>query len=266
MDDPKSLSRGAVERVLARAAQLQSGAGDSTRPDALSENQLIEIGTEVGLSPEHLRQAMAEERAHGERAPEPGGLMETLVGRRYITAERTVPGDPEAVLATLDRWMQNEEWLRVKRQRRDHMVWEPRNDFLGGLRRAFGGRKHSLHVATDVGATVVAVDAARSVVALTADLEAAQRAFVGQATSGLVVGAALSGALVVMGFMMAFAVAPVALIGLGSAYGARRAMERSIGRAQIALEQVLDKLERRTVDIRPPSLLQMIDSALPRLR
>jgi hypothetical protein len=266
MGDPKSLSRGAVERVLARAAQLQAGTGDNPRTDALSESQLIEIGKEVGLSPEHLRQAMAEERAHGEPTAERVTLMESFVGRRRITAERTVMGDPDSVLAALDRWLQNEEWLRVKRQRADHMVWEPRRDFLGGLRRAFAGRKHSLHAATDVSASVAGVDAVRSVVVLSADLGAAQNTYIAQATTGLLVGAAATGVLLVLSFMTAIAVAPIALIGLGSVYGARRAMERSVEHAQTALEQALDRLERRTVDTRPPSLLQMIDSALPRLR
>ena len=101
---------------------------------------------------------------------------------------------------------------------------------------------------------------------LSADLASTQRSLIGQATAGVVIGAAASGALMVMGFMTLIAVLPVALVGIGSVYGARSAMERSLERTQIALEQVLDRLERRNTDSRPPSLLQLIDSALPRLR
>jgi hypothetical protein len=266
IDDSKTpISRGALERVLARAVELQAAGGDA-RDDAMSEGQLIEIGKEVGLSADNVRQALAEERARGEPTVEPAGLLATFIGASRVSAQRTVPGAPDAVLASLDRLMQNEEWLRIKRQQRDRMVWEPRNDFLGGLRQAFAGRKHLLHKASDVAGTVAGVDASRSVVALSADLSSSQRSLIGQATAGVVIGAAASGALAVMGFMMLVAVLPAAALGLGSLYGARRAMERNLERTQDALEAVLDRLERRSTEVKPPSLLQMIDSALPRLR
>jgi len=56
----RPLDRAALERVLGRAAELQAGGADA--PETLTEAQLLEIGREVGLSPEHLRQALAEER------------------------------------------------------------------------------------------------------------------------------------------------------------------------------------------------------------
>ena len=55
-----TLDRAAMERVLARASELSSGASDG--PDGMTEAQLIEIGKEVGLSPATLQQALAEER------------------------------------------------------------------------------------------------------------------------------------------------------------------------------------------------------------
>ena len=58
----RPLDREALERVLARAAELQATEADPAEP-ALSEQQLIDVGKEVGLSPQHLRQAMAEERS-----------------------------------------------------------------------------------------------------------------------------------------------------------------------------------------------------------
>jgi hypothetical protein len=267
MSDSKTpITRGALERVLARAVELQSAGGDALDADAMSEGQLIEIGKEVGLSADNVRQALAEERARGEPHDEPGGFLANFAGVGRVNAQRTVPGAPDAVLAALDRWMQNEEWLIIKRQQRDRMVWEPRRDFLGGLRRAIAGRKHALHGATDVAGTVAGVDSTRTVVALSADLSSAQRSMVGQAVGGVMFGGLASAALSIMGFMSMISVLPLAVIGIGSAYGARRAMERSVERTQIALEAVLDRMERRSTDTRPPSLLQMIDSALPRLR
>src|SRR5881397_3624246 len=121
------VSRGALERVLARAAELQAATGDeSDTADALTEDQVLDLGKEVGLSAEHLRQALAEERVRIEPLPQSGsGLAYRLFGSTRIAAQRVVRGAPERVLATLDRWMQREEWLRVVRQRADRIVWEP---------------------------------------------------------------------------------------------------------------------------------------------
>ena len=55
-----TLERGAMERVLARASELQALGADA--PEGLTEAQLLELGKEVGISSEHLRQALAEER------------------------------------------------------------------------------------------------------------------------------------------------------------------------------------------------------------
>jgi hypothetical protein len=56
----RPLDRSSLERVLARAAELQSGPSDTG--EEFTEEQLLELGKEVGLSPQHLRQALAEER------------------------------------------------------------------------------------------------------------------------------------------------------------------------------------------------------------
>ena len=267
MDESRQpVTRGAMERVLARAAELQASSGDSLESDSMTEAQLVELGKEVGLSAEHLRQALAEERARGEEPADRDGLSAAMIGGRRVAAQRVVPGGPDEVLAALDRWMQNEEWLRVKRQQRDRMVWEPRRDLMAGLRRAFAGRSHVLHVATDIAATVVSVDSSRSLVALTADLAARRSALIIQTSAIAALSAAATGVLSLLGFMAIAAIAPVAVVTPLAVLGARRAMAGDLMRAQDALEQILDRLERRAPGPGTPSLLQMIDSALPRLR
>src|SRR5690349_17975806 len=155
MDDkPAPVSRGALERVLSRAAELQSASGDAPESDAFSEAQLIELGNEVGLSPEHLRQALAEERARGDRSATPT-FADAIFGPAEISAQRVVPGAPAVVMTSLDAWMQREEWMRVVRDRAERRVWEPRRDFLGGVRRILGGRAHQLHVAGEVAGSVL---------------------------------------------------------------------------------------------------------------
>ena len=123
---PSGLDRGALERVLARAAELQSGSGEPE--EVLSEEQILELGKEVGLSAQHLRQALAEERTRVALPPDEGGLSAKLLGGARVGASRTVPGKPRDVLEAIDVWMQRQECLQVKRQFADRIVWEARRD------------------------------------------------------------------------------------------------------------------------------------------
>ena len=265
MDRSKSLvTRGALERVLARAAELQaSSSDDSERTDALTEEQIVELGKEVGLSPENIRQALAEEqvRLTPLQGDEGWALTRSLLGPTRVAAQRTVRGTPERLLSTLDRWMQREEWLRVVRQRSDRIVWEPRPGLLANLRRFIGGKDYALTRANDIGATVVAVDKERSLVSLEADFSVLRRAMASQTIAGTVFGSAVSGVLVVLGVMGAVAVVPaIALTGL-SYGGSRRAQTHTVRRGLLTLEQILDRLERGEAE--PPSLMRLIEAAIP---
>src|SRR5215218_4808293 len=130
----RPLDRSSLERVLARAAELQSGPNDTG--EEFSEEQLLELGKEVGLSPQHLRQALAEERTRSTLPDDERGLAATLFGPSRVRAARTVHGKAPDVLAAVDAWMQRQELLIVKRYHADRIVWEPRRDFLVGLKRA----------------------------------------------------------------------------------------------------------------------------------
>src|SRR4051794_15791070 len=107
------LDRSALERVLARAAELQSVGGEAG--EGVTEEQLVELGKEVGLSAQHLRQAMAEERTRTILPSDETGMSARLFGPGHASASRTVAGRPRDVLATIDSWMQREELLQVKR-------------------------------------------------------------------------------------------------------------------------------------------------------
>ena len=257
------VTRGALERVLARAAELQAATGDEGEPsDALSEEQVLELGREVGLSAEHIRQALAEERVRIEPLPAGGaGAGQYLFGGTSVAAQRLVRGNPERVLATLDRWMQREEWLRVIRQRADRIVWEPRRGFFGSIRQLLRGRDYALYRANGISATVVRVDNEFTLVRLDADFTVLRRSMAGQTAVGTVIGGASTGALIAMGVMLPVAVAP-ALVLAGASYAtSRRTQHHALQRAQLTLEQVLDRLERG--EAQPPSLMKFIEAALP---
>jgi hypothetical protein len=261
------LGRAALDRVLARAAELQNTSSDPS--EEFSEAQLLELGKEVGIAPEHLRQALAEERTRSILESSSGGSLRWF-GSAVVTATRQVPGNAAAVLAALDTWMQREESLRVKRQLGDRITWEPRTDLVGRIRRVIGapGRHFALTIANEVAATVLAVDDRQVIVTLEADLGARRKRLLGEVGVGVVAGGFSTAACIAMGVAMAVAVAPVVLVPVVAGAAASSWLKQHASRAQLALEQVLDHAERGELN-RPPSLLDIAAAAsatLPRRR
>ena len=265
MDESKlPVTRGALERVLARAAELQGASGEDTEShDSLTESQVIDLGREVGLSPENVRQALAEERAKLTTDGTSGsGLAHQLFGPNRVTAQRVVRGTPARVLDTLDRWMQRDEWMRVIRQRADLIVWEPRRGLLSSLRRTFGGRDYALFRANDIAATAVLVDSDRTLVRLEADFTVLRRGATKQTVGGAVVGSAATAAALVMNVMIPLAILPAIVVTAAAYDQSRRTQKHATERALLTMQLLLDRLERG--DAEPPSLIRMIESALPR--
>ena len=262
------LDRGALERVLARASELQALSAEPR--EALTEAQLLELGQEVGIPTEHLRQALAEERTRV-AVPEEHGVVGAWFGPTVATASRVVRGTPPQLLALLDQWMQREELLRVRRRFTDRLTWETRRDFLGSLQASFnlGGRGYALTQASEVGATVVAVDGERVLVRLDADFSASRRRSV--VWSGVLAGGGVaSGA----GIVALASLIPDGSVLLGSAIGSvwtvlgalaasaiAAAQRRRIGRGQLSLEQILDRLEHGEMSAGRGSLLDFLTLA-----
>ena len=258
----RSLDRTALDRVLARAGELQIQSGDPGDGTAeLTEEQLVELGREVGLSPQHLRQAIAEERTRV-AVPDEGGVVASWFGPASVSASRTVRGTSERVLAATDRWMQREECLQVKRRFSDRITWEASRDFLGRIKRGFnlGGRGYALTRADEVGGTVVAVDDGRVLVRLDATLQTSRSrvaTWTGIAVGGVVASAVgvvalaafMGGSLLVAGLTGSV----WTLAGGAAGIGLSRAHRRQLARMQLALEQILDQLEHG--EQAPPSLL-----------
>ena len=262
------LDRAALERVLARATELQARLADT--PDELTEKQHLELGGEVGIPAEHMRQALAEERTRVV-LPEETGVVGSWFGSTMASASRVVPGTPAEVLSQIDSWMQKQELLRVRRRIGDRLTWEARRDFVGSMQASFnlGGRPYALTPASEVGATVVAVDGTRVLVRLDADFAPSRVRNVRWAgvTAGLGV---TSGASVVAlaslsaepGAMVIGAIVGsiwTALAGLGATTIAR-AQRRKVSRAQLALEQILDRLEHGEIRSVKSTLLDFLSS------
>ena len=264
MDRSKAVvGRAALERVLARAAELQDASGDETeRPETLTEAQVEELAREVGLAPQHVRQALAEERARIQPIAVSGmGVGYQLFGVDRVGAQRVVRGKPERVLASLDRWMQRDEGLKVMRQRPDFIIWEPSRGIFESVRRVFGSGDYALVRANDVSATVVPVDEEFTLVRMEATFGSLRSEMGSRTILGTVFGAAGSGVALVLGVMAPVAVIPGVVVSAASYYSARRTHQHATHRAALSLEQALDRLERG--ESTQPSLLRMIESALP---
>jgi hypothetical protein len=247
----QSLDRNALERILKRAGELQVSAADPA--EEMTEEQLIALGQEVGITPQHLRQAIAEERTRPALPDEPG-FTDRWIGPRTVSARRVIRGTREQLLARLDEWMRREECLQVKRRLADRIVWEPRRDFLGNIKRGLnlGGRSYNLMRTHDVAATAVTIDATSTLVQIDADLRPARAARVrgggAIATTGTLAGVSVLGIGVALGLaiplipLVAIAAVPVAA-GTGIGIRVARNFRDTAERVQLSLEQALDTIE-----------------------
>lgn len=264
MDNSKlPVTRAALERVLARAAELQGAAADDAEVhESLTEGQVVELGKEVGLSPQVIRQALAEERAQLRPVEPADGFGARMLAPRRVSAQRLVRGTPTRILGVLDRWMQRDQLMRVIRQRSDMIVWEPSRGFVSNVRRAFGNSDYALNRANDITATAVEVEDGQCLVRIEADFSDLRDAVAKQTVVSTVVGGAAATVAIVLNVMVPVAVLPIVVFGAGGFEQARRSHKHAAERGLLTLQLLLDRIERGETE--PPSLIRMIESALPR--
>ncbi|HEU5465389.1 MAG TPA: hypothetical protein VFU75_00765 [Gemmatimonadales bacterium] len=239
------ITREALDRIIQRAAELQTGERDIG--DGLTEAEVVKLGGEVGIPARYLQQALLEERTRT-AVTEATGTLAWLFGPGQIWVERVVPGSRADVEQSLTRWMEDEELLQVKRRFADRMSWEPRVGAFASIQRVFstGGRGYALARAEEIHAQVTQLEPGFCHVRLGAVVANLRRRRVagGSAIGGT--GALMTGAMMVVGAFGVFALAPLAvLVPVGIAFA--RAHGRENERVQVSLEQVLDRLERSEI-------------------
>ena len=253
---PATIDRASVDRILARALELQSTT-TSDPEGQLTESQLVALAKEVGLDPINLRQALAEERTRVAVMPDERGVLATLYGGAAVSAQRTVRGTPAQVLKAVDEWMQRQEGLVPQRYFTERIVWEARTDLIAAVRRTVSGRDQALARATCVGATAIGIDEGRVLVRLDAQL-GGHRAMMAKQNAALTGAAVIAGGVLAVLSFPVFIIAAPAAVALPLGFAAARAShDRTVTRAQLALEQVLDRLERGEAG-RPPTLMSML--------
>jgi hypothetical protein len=246
------ISQEALERIIKRAAELQAGEHDAG--EGLTSNEVLALGKDVGIPDRYLRQAMLEEQTR--TAPEVAtGTWAWLTGPRSIVAHRVVPGDRAAVERALSRWMTEEELLQPKRHYADRTSWEPKAGAFASIQRALaGGRRYSLARAGEISAQVVQLEPGFCLVRLEADVRQQRAKRISGATVMTVVGWGLTGAVALIAPPLALAQAIMLVPGVGMTVGGAMVARTYRGaneRTQIALEQILDRLERGEIRAAP---------------
>lgn len=260
------IDRAALERIIQRAAELQTGERDIG--DQMSPEDVLALGKEVGIPDRYLRQAMLEEQTRAPAAREPG-FLDQAVGPAEVAAQRVVQGNPEPVELRLLGWMEDHELLAIQRQQPGRVTWEPLRGMQVAFRRSaavLGSAKRPfmLSKAEGVAATITALEPGYSHVALSATARGLRTsALVGGALASIGGGAAATAVLAVMSPYLWVALAPLPLaFGLG--YLVSRQYRPVAERLQLGLERALDHLERG--EIKPahalpagrPSLMALI--------
>lgn len=242
---PERIDRDALERIIQRAAELQ--AGNREIGDAMTPEEVIALGKDVGIPEGHLRQAMLEERTRTGIIP-PSGLLDRWTGSPECAANRVVGGSVEDVEEALIRWMADEETLTLQRHTAGRLTWEPLKDFQAQMRRAFRSKQRPFMLvkADHVAAALSPLEPGYVHVALTATARKTRGAWAGGASAIAATGLAATGVLATLAAPLLIALVPVFLAApLGFAVG--RQYRRVPERLQLGLERILDQLERGTI-------------------
>jgi hypothetical protein len=246
-DLPSRIDRAAIERIIQRATELQTGERDIA--DGLAPDEVVALGQEVGIPERYLKQAMLEERSRLD-LPASRGILDRLFGASTVTAQRVVRGDPDRIAERLANWISDEELLMIQRKQPGRLTWEPLHGIAVALRRSSaalrGNRTFMLSRAQLVTASIAALEPGYTQVVLSADLRPARGALIGGVGTIAASGAAATAVLAVMSpfWWVAFAPLPVSLV-LG--WAVSRRFRPVAARTLLGLERALDHLERGEV-------------------
>jgi len=258
------ISREAIERIIQHAAELQASERDIG--DSMSRSELLALGKEVGIPERCLVQALLDEETRPATQPATRGVLDWLAGTESLAVARVVPGDRPTVERALASWLEREELLQIKRRFPDVTTWEPKAGAFASLQRALGagGKRFTLARAGEIAASVTPLETGFCHVRLVADVTPERRRRLvtagGLLAAGLVFATTLGP---VLGVLTVWAYLPAVVMPFAAVAQGRRHV-RENERMQIALEQVLDRLERG--ELRPaPRLASPAAAALGRI-
>ena len=222
---PARIDRAALERIIQRAAELQTGERDIG--EELTPEQVLALGREVGI-PGSLPPAGAARGAHPRRRGAPRGRVGAdrgpgaghgpARGARHRGRRRGGAG----------RWMEEKELFCVQRQQPGRITWEPLGGVAAAVRRSTAAfSRGSAAIMLVPGrhrvATIVPLEPGWCHVTLTAETaEGAIRVRRRRAPRSRGAGAVGAGLMVVLGALLPVALLPVP-VGVGHRLRAWRA-------------------------------------------
>jgi hypothetical protein len=261
---PAPIDRAALERIIHRAAELQTA--EREIGEGLTTDEVLELGREVGIPGRYLQQAMLEERARIVGAG-PAGFLSRTVGPAEIRAQRVIRGERDAIEATLIRWMEKEELFSVQRHQPGRITWEPTGGLQAAYRRAVGAGGHSrrpimLAKADAVSGTVLELEPGYCNVALSATARKARGEVMGGSAVLVSISAIGTGLLASFGAVLPLLFVPVP-VAMGLSVFILRQYGPVVARVQLGLERALDQLEhgaraQRMLPPAPPRLLDLL--------
>lgn len=264
--DRARIDRAALDRIIQRAAELQTG--EREIGDHLTPEEVLQLGSEVGIPTKYLQQAMLEHQASNASPPQELGLVGRVVGPGEVRAQRVVQGEPESAIGFLIAWMDRNELLVVQRQQAGWASWEPLSGMQAAIRRgtaALDSRKprFMLSRAETVTATVTPLEKGYVHVTLSATLRQTRSSYLIGASVAATLGGAAAAALGLLGLGALAVAAPLVPAGLVTAV-VLKAFRPVAARVQLGLERALDHLERGGVKPgheampRGPGLLELL--------
>jgi hypothetical protein len=241
---PARIDRAALERIIRRAAELQTA--EREIGETLTQDELMSLGREVGIPVRYLQQALLEERSPL-GTPTPPGVMDRVAGPGQVSAQRVVPIDAELAEQNLVRWMERNELFCIQRQQRGRVTWEPLSGFQAAIRRSAaalgaGKRPFMLSRAATVSATFLPLESGYTHVTLVADSRKVRTEYAASGTALAGAGAASTAAMIALGALLPIALIPLPLAA-GVGYAVLRRYGPAVARIQLGLERALDALE-----------------------
>jgi len=249
---PRPLSNEQFEMVIRRAAELQARSLEDAGASGVSEEEVLRIGRELGLSAQNLHRALAEVRT--QRVEESGGLVR-FMGPATVSASRSVPGSAPEVKRRLEDHLLSREYLTVFRRLPDRTIYKRAGGIVAAIGRTTSGWFGSAPQLLKLEALEVAVEPLEegfSYVTLCTDLQRKRTEYV----AGAAVSAGAAGGVTGLALATIFA-PPLGLVGLpvmaGVYYGVRWGYSTEVREIETQLAALLDRLEHGELPARRPS-------------
>ena len=238
-----------LDLIVRRAAEIQNKRGN-TASQLLTEEEVVEIGRQVGLEPAHVRRAMAEVHAESLAPERPQGnrILDLVAGDARVEVRRVVAGEPTLIQQQVEMLLREREKLSALRRRPARSVWEASAGIMDRLDRFmnFSGKEYALADTRQVELAIAETEPGWSLVTLAADLANKREEALYTAGSCVGVAAILAAAFTAMD--AGYGVFLPVVVGLASAAVAIPWLRWSVGkrreRIAVILEGLIDQVDR----------------------